>query len=152
MTHDDHAAALRSAGLRVTAPRMAVLDAVSEHDHANAETIAAVVRERLGSVSRQAVYDVLNALSDAELVRRVSDGGRRSLYELPRHDNHHHAVCRRCGHIEDVPCTVGEAPCLHARTEGFAVETADVLFRGLCSSCREADDAQDSGQVDAATA
>ena len=92
MTTTDHASALRGVGLRVTAPRLATLAAVEAHPHSDAETIAQAVREHLGTVSRQAVYDVLNALSDAELLRRVSVGGRSMRYEMHRHDNHHHLV------------------------------------------------------------
>lgn len=134
----DHAAALRAAGLRVTGPRLATLEVVERRPHADAETVAHAVRERLGTVSRQAVYDVLHALTDAELLRRVLVDGRRSRYELHRHDNHHHLVCRRCGRLEDVPCAVGAAPCLIPHDDlGFDVEVADVVYRGLCSTCRE---------------
>lgn len=140
MTIADPAAALRGAGLRVTAPRLATLAAVGAHPHSDAETIARIVREDLGTVSRQAVYDVLNALSDVELLRRVSVGGRSMRYELHRHDNHHHLVCRRCGRLEDVACAVGEAPCLIPHDAlGFDVEIADVVYRGLCADCRAAE-------------
>lgn len=135
----EHTDALRGAGLRVTAPRLAALAAVEAHPHSDAESIARSVREDLGTVSRQAVYDVLNALSDAELVRRVSVGGRSMRYELHRHDNHHHLVCRECGRLEDVPCAIGEAPCLVPHQDhGFDIETADVVYRGVCSDCRDA--------------
>ncbi|ASK65302.1 transcriptional repressor [Brachybacterium avium] len=139
MTTADHTAALRGAGLRVTAPRLATLAAVEAHPHADAEAIAQAVRERLGTVSRQAVYDVLNALSDVELLRRVAVGGRSMQYELHRHDNHHHLVCRECGRLEDVACAVGAAPCLVPHDDlGFDVEIADVVYRGTCSDCRAA--------------
>jgi Fur family transcriptional regulator, stress-responsive regulator len=137
MTTADHTAALRGAGLRVTAPRLATLAAVEAHPHADAESIARSVRESLGTVSRQAVYDVLNALSDAELLRRVSVGGRSMQYELHRHDNHHHLVCRECGRLEDIACAIGEAPCLIPHeTHGFDIEIADVVYRGVCADCR----------------
>ena len=137
MSTTDHTSALRGVGLRVTAPRLATMAAVESHPHADAETIARAVRERLGTVSRQAVYDVLNALSDAELLRRVSVGGRSMQYELHRHDNHHHLVCRECGRLEDVPCAVGEAPCMIPHDDhGFAIEIADVVYRGVCADCR----------------
>jgi Fur family transcriptional regulator, stress-responsive regulator len=137
MSSTDHTAALRGAGLRVTAPRLATLDAVAEHPHADAETIARAVRGRLGTVSRQAVYDVLRALSDAELLRRVSVGSRSMQYELHQHDNHHHLVCRVCGRLEDVPCAIGESPCLVPHDDhGFEIEVADVVYRGVCSDCR----------------
>ena len=93
MSTIEHTSALRSAGLRVTAPRLAALAAVEAHPHSDAEAIAQMVRDNLGTVSRQAVYDVLNALSDAELLRRVAVGGRSMQYEIHRHDNHHHLVC-----------------------------------------------------------
>ncbi|MGO3208962.1 MAG: Fur family transcriptional regulator [Brachybacterium sp.] len=137
MTTTAHTSALRGAGLRVTAPRLATLAAVEANPHADAETIARSVRESLGAVSRQAVYDVLNALSDADLLRRVSVGGRSMQYEMHRHDNHHHLVCRECGRLEDVPCAVGEAPCLTPHnSHGFDIEIADVVYRGVCSECR----------------
>jgi Fe2+ or Zn2+ uptake regulation protein len=149
MPSTDHTSALRGAGLRVTAPRLATLAAVEEHPHADAEAIAQVVRKSLGTVSRQAVYDVLNALSDADLLRRVAVGGRSMQYELHRHDNHHHLVCRRCGRLEDVPCAVGEAPCLIPHEHhGFSIEVADVVYRGVCSDCR----AQDASASDAPAA
>lgn len=130
---------LRRAGLRVTAPRLAVLDVVSGRQHAETDEIAAAVRGRLGSVSTQAVYGVLNALTDAGLLRRVSTGSRNAVrYEVHHHDNHHHLLCRVCGRLEDVACAVGEAPCLEASDDhGFTIEAVDVLFRGVCPSCRE---------------
>lgn len=137
--HPEHGAesALREAGLRVTAPRLATLAVVEERQHADAEEISVAVRDRLGTVSKQAVYDVLHALTDAELVRRVSTGGRSTKFEIHRHDNHHHMVCRHCGRIEDVPCDIGEAPCITPpQDHGFEIEVAEVLFRGTCSACR----------------
>lgn len=131
----DHVGALRTAGLRVTAPRLAALAVIDERPHGDAETIADAVRARLGTVSKQAVYDVLHALTDAGIVRRVPVGERRARYELHR-DNHHHLVCRACGRIEDVPCAVGAAPCLEpSDASGFVIEQADVVYRGLCSAC-----------------
>ncbi len=130
---------LRAAGLRVTAPRLATLAVISERQHSDADAIATAVRDRLGSVSKQAVYDVLNALTAAGLVRRISLDERRARFEMHRHDNHHHLICRSCGRIEDVPCAVGIAPCLSLPDDrGFTVEEADVVYRGLCAECSEA--------------
>lgn len=137
MNNEQHAQALRSAGLRVTAPRIATLSVVSEQPHADADTVWEAVRTRLGSVSRQAVYDVLRALTEAGLTRRVHLDGRGARFEIQSHDNHHHMVCRNCGHFEDIPCVTGSAPCLHPDDTGeFTVEVAEVLYRGLCDDCR----------------
>ncbi|WP_295011850.1 Fur family transcriptional regulator [uncultured Microbacterium sp.] len=134
----DYRRQLRDAGLRVTAPRLVTLEIVAERQHAEADEINAAARERLGDVSMQTTYGVLHALTEAGLIRRLDTSSREAArYEIHRHDNHHHLVCRICGSVEDVPCTRGEAPCLEPFDSGdFLVETADVLFRGVCAACR----------------
>jgi Fe2+ or Zn2+ uptake regulation protein len=127
---------LRGASLRVTRPRVAVLAAVHGHPHADTSSILGVVRERLGEVSPQAVYDVLGALTDAGLVRRIQPPGSAARYESRVGDNHHHVVCRSCGSIADVDCAVGEAPCLTAtESHGYTIDEAEVIYRGLCPDC-----------------
>ncbi|MFD7658576.1 Fur family transcriptional regulator [Actinosynnema sp. NPDC059797] len=128
---------LKDAGLRVTAPRLAVLDWLAEHPHATADQVAEGVRARLGSVSTQAVYDVLNACSGAGLLRRIEPAGHPARYETRTGDNHHHLVCRSCGRTADVDCVHGAAPCLEpSSAEGFAVDEAEILFWGLCPGCQ----------------
>jgi Fur family transcriptional regulator, stress-responsive regulator len=132
----DFADQLRQADLRVTRPRVAVLDAVHAHPHADTDTIFGAVRTGLPEVSRQAVYDVLAALTAAGLVRRIQPSGSVARYEARIGDNHHHVVCRSCGAIEDVDCAVGEAPCLIlSEHNGFAVDEAEVIYWGLCPNC-----------------
>lgn len=127
---------LREAGLRVTRSRVAVLAAVRDHPHAATDSIIGVVRADLGQVSGQAVYDVLRALTDARLVRRIQPAGSLARYESRVGDNHHHVVCRSCGTVTDVDCAVGEAPCLTASDDhGFTVDEADVTYWGLCPDC-----------------
>jgi Fe2+ or Zn2+ uptake regulation protein len=127
---------LRGASLRVTRPRVAVLAAVHEHPHADTQSLVGAVRGQLGDVSQQAVYDVLNALTDAGLVRRIHPPGSVARYESRVGDNHHHVVCRSCGVIADVDCAVGSSPCLTASDDhGFAIDEAEVIYWGLCSDC-----------------
>lgn len=127
---------LRAVSLRVTRPRVAVLGAVSAAPHADADTIIGAVRTELGSVSKQAVYDVLAALVEAGLVRRIEPSGSPARFEARVGDNHHHVVCRNCGNIADVDCAVGEAPCLHAsNSHGFAIDEAEVIYWGTCPDC-----------------
>lgn len=128
---------LRTAGLRVTRPRIAVLDVLREGGHLEVEEITTRVRSRLTSVSTQTVYDVLGALSRAGLARRVEPAGSPARYEARAGDNHHHVVCRGCGAVADVDCVVGAAPCLDPeRTAGFQIDEAEVTFWGLCSDCQ----------------
>ena len=127
---------LRKADLRVTRPRVAVLEAVHSRPHADTDTIFTAVRTELPEVSRQAMYDVLNALTDAGLVRRIQPSGSVARYESRVSDNHHHVVCRSCGTIADVDCAVGDAPCLTAASDhGFVLDEAEVIYWGLCPDC-----------------
>jgi Fur family ferric uptake transcriptional regulator len=132
----DHARTLRAAQLRVTRPRVAVLNAVHEHPHADTDSIIGVVREQLGEVSHQAVYDVLRALTAAGLLRRIQPSGSVARYESRIDDNHHHVVCRSCGAIADVDCAVGFRPCLTADDDhGFEIDEAEVIYWGRCPDC-----------------
>src|SRR5271163_1820450 len=139
----DYAEQLRLADLRVTRPRLAVLEAVHAHPHADTETIFSAVRSGLPEVSRQAVYDVLNALTAVGLVRRIQPLGSVARYESRVDDNHHHVVCRSCGVIADIDCAVGDAPCLipsddDNMLEGFVLDEAEVIYWGLCPDCASA--------------
>ena len=129
---------LRSRGLRVTRPRLAVLEVLdTNHGHLDVEQITAKVRGRLDSVSIQAVYDVLGALSRAGLARRIEPAGSPARVERRAGDNHHHIVCRGCGEIADVDCAVGEAPCLDpSQTHWYEMDEAEVTFWGLCPACQ----------------
>ncbi|WNG90112.1 Fur family transcriptional regulator [Mycobacterium sp. ITM-2016-00317] len=135
----DYSAVLRSAALRVTRPRMAVLHAVGQHPHADTELIIGAARELVPDISRQTVYDALNALAATGLVRRIQPAGSVARYETRVGDNHHHVVCRSCGVIADVDCAVGEAPCLTASDPlGFEVDEAEVIYWGICPDCSTA--------------
>jgi Fur family transcriptional regulator, stress-responsive regulator len=128
---------LRSAGLRVTAARVAILETVRAGDHLDVDTVTSRVRERLGHVSFQAVYEALHAFTAAGLVRRIEPAGSPARFEGRVGDNHHHLVCRACGQVTDVECVVGEAPCLEPANEaGYRVDEADVTFWGYCPECQ----------------
>lgn len=135
----DPVLALRGAGLRVTGPRVATLRVLDASPHVAADEIASAVRRDLGTVSTQAVYDVLRALADAGLVRRIEPAGSSARYETRAGDNHHHLVCRICGAIEDVDCAVDVVPCLTpSERHGYEVDEAEVIYWGTCPACRAA--------------
>jgi Fur family ferric uptake transcriptional regulator len=127
---------LRGAGLRVTAARVALLETVRDGDHLGVEAIASGVRERVGHISLQAVYDALHALTAAGLLRRLEPPGSPARFEGRVGDNHHHLVCRSCGAVTDVDCAVGAAPCLTASGDhGFSIDEAEVIYWGQCPAC-----------------
>lgn len=135
---------LRSVGLRVTRPRVSVLEELAEHPHSSADQVRIGVTRRLGSVSTQAVYDVLHTLTEKRLLREIEPHGSVPLYELAHSDNHHHLLCRACRMVVDVPCVIGSAPCLEPSDDhGFLIDEAEVVFWGLCPDC-----AEDSEDVD----
>jgi Fur family ferric uptake transcriptional regulator len=129
--------ALRERGIRVTAPRLAVLGAVHQFPHADTDTVARAVRDRLGAVSTQAVYDALALFAEVGLVRRIQPAGSAARYETRVDDNHHHVICRRCGVMSDVDCALRPAPCLiPSDPHGIVIDEAEVVYWGLCTSCR----------------
>lgn len=130
---------LRESDLRVTRQRVAVLEAVYAHPHADTDSLISVVRADHGDVSHQAVYDVLRALTTAGLLRRIEPAGSVARYESRVADNHHHVVCRSCGSVEDVDCAIGDAPCLTASDDrGYAIDEAEVVYWGQCPDCSTA--------------
>ncbi|WP_104132775.1 Fur family transcriptional regulator [Cryobacterium sp. M91] len=128
---------IRSAGLKVTAPRLAVLRALTDMPHSNADALFTAVHTDLPGTSLQAVYGVLASLGTAELVRKIEPAGSPALFERRVGDNHHHIVCTRCTVVHDVDCAIGHAPCLTpADTLGFDVRAAEVIYWGLCAQCQ----------------
>ncbi|MFJ5307191.1 Fur family transcriptional regulator [Streptomyces sp. NPDC088350] len=137
--HPTTADELRGAGLRVTAARVALLETVRHGDHLDVEAVASGVRDRVGHISLQAVYDALHALTSAGLIRRIEPAGSPARFEGRVGDNHHHLMCRSCGVVADVDCAVGEAPCLAASDDqGFSIDEAEVIYWGLCPACTAA--------------
>ena len=132
----DFEAQLRAVSLRVTQPRLAVLATLRDHPHIDTDSVFSLVRADLPAVSRQAVYDVLHALTEARLIRRIQPAGTVAHYESRVGDNHHHLVCRSCGGIVDVDCAVGHAPCLTASDDtGYVVDEVEVVYWGTCPEC-----------------
>jgi len=133
---DNFSAALKNAGLQVTAQRLAVHRAVENHPHTMADEVCDRVRSEIGAISRQAVYDALNAMSEHGLIRRIQPAGLAARYEV-RVDNHHHLVCRECGALVDTDCAKGRAPCLDADDDhGYVIDEAEVIYWGSCPDCQ----------------
>jgi len=135
--HDGVDQLLRQHGVQVTTQRLAILRAVSLRPHATADQLTEDVRAKIGSISRQAVYDSLAVLSDKNLIRRIQPAGSSARYEDRVDDNHHHLICRGCDTMFDIDCAVGAAPCLTADDDhGFEINEAEVIYWGQCPRCR----------------
>jgi Fe2+ or Zn2+ uptake regulation protein len=130
--------ALRAHDLRVTAARVAVLDVLEGHSHLTTEEVAQQVRARIGTVSTQATYHVLDTLTSVGLVRRIDPAGSPARYERRVGDNHHHLICRSCGKVADVDCHSEPGPCIEPPSgHGYEVHEAEVVFWGNCRSCQK---------------
>jgi len=135
----DNEALLRHHGLSVTAQRLAVLRALADRPHSTADDLYSLVRDEIGAISRQAVYDVLAVLTDRGVLRRLQPAGSPARYEDRVGDNHHHLICRTCSRMVDVDCAVGDTPCLTASDDsGYEIDEAEVIYWGRCPECLEA--------------
>jgi Fur family ferric uptake transcriptional regulator len=134
--NDDPADTLRKHGVQITAQRMAVLQVVSRRPHCTADEVAEDVRDEIGAISRQAVYDALGILAEKGIIRRIQPAGSPARYEDRVGDNHHHLICRSCGKTVDVDCAAGKTPCLTvADPSGYAIDEAEVIYWGTCPKC-----------------
>ena len=129
---------LRQRGIQVTAQRLAVLRAVAGHPHITADAVAGIVRNEIGAISLQSVYDALGMLVSERLIRRIQPSGSPARFEDRVGDNHHHLICRTCGRVVDIDCAVGAAPCLTPLDDrGYQVDEAEVAYWGRCPDCLE---------------
>jgi Fur family peroxide stress response transcriptional regulator len=125
---------LREHGLRVTLPRLAVLEYLAgSTSHPTAEDVEASVNSLVPTASRASVYNVLHSLADAGLVEELVFDDAVTRYDANL-SPHHHFVCTRCRRVADVDWNA--AARLGARPEGHLVESVSVTFRGLCAECR----------------
>lgn len=128
---------LRRSGLRVTAPRKAVLDVLrSSGEHPTADLVEQAVNRRYPRVSRASVYNVLRSLKRAGLVAELVLDDAVARYDVNL-GPHHHFVCRKCRCVEDVP-SEALVPLPPPSLPGRVVEGASVVLRGLCAACASA--------------
>jgi Fe2+ or Zn2+ uptake regulation protein len=131
----DPAERLRSAGLRATAQRVAIMETLTATGgHRTADEIGAALAGSGLTVPRASLYHALGVLATRGVILVVDAGPGTARYEVAE-DWHHHHVCRSCGAITDVPCVRGRRPCLDAELPGAVVDEAQVVFRGICAAC-----------------
>lgn len=128
---------LREAELRLTPQRFAVLEYLGRAaGHPTADQIASEINRRFPRASRATVYNTLNALRDAGLVREVSHGDAAAARYESNVEPHHHFVCRVCGRLEDVPTESFAAPERVELEGGHEVESFEIVLRGVCAKCK----------------
>ncbi|WP_441249358.1 Fur family transcriptional regulator [Kitasatospora sp. McL0602] len=125
---------LRDVGLRVTGPRMEVLQILTSGEHLDVESITELARVRLGTLTSQAVYEMLRHFMETGLVRKFERPGRPAVFELAG-EPHQHALCSRCGRVANVVTAVPEPPKKGLR--GWLTAETEIVFHGECPDCRK---------------
>lgn len=128
---------LRARGLRVTPQRTLVFRLVRQlgADHPSAESIHVRAVRDMPSLSLRTVYTILDELEEIGAVRSLDVGTGSKRFCVNPH-RHHHLVCRRCGRISDVFLDVGPLEVPPDQRRGFLITDHEVVFRGICASCR----------------
>ena len=139
--HDDQhdlVALLHARGQRVTPQRLVILRELRRRRrHATAEEIHRAVHAELPGMATPTVYATLDLLVELGLARRI-DTGTAALYDA-RLDPHQHALCRRCGRVEDVDGDLSAGALLRAaHAAGFQPQSAELIISGLCAECAAA--------------
>jgi Fur family ferric uptake transcriptional regulator len=131
----DLATALRTRGLRVTAQREQVLDAVARLGHATPEQI----NEAVAEVDLTTVYRTLELLESLGLIRHAHLGHGAPAYR-PAGDDHVHVVCHRCDNVLDAPADLVDALADRlVREQGFVLDRSHFTVFGLCRGCSDAE-------------
>src|SRR5437763_17016723 len=126
---------LHARGQRVTPQRLVILrDLRRRGRHATAEEIHRAVHRELPGTATPTVYATLDLFVRLGLVRRI-DTGTAALYDA-RLDPHQHAVCRRCGRVQDVDGKISAGALMRAaEADGVRPDAAELSISGLCAEC-----------------
>ncbi len=129
---------LRDAGLKVTIPRVKVLELLecSTNSHLSAEEIYHTLHQKGDDIGLATVYRVLTQFENADLVTRHNFEGGHSVFELNTGQHHDHLVCTDCGQVvEFVDETIEERQKKIAKDANFVMTGHSLIIYGLCQSC-----------------
>ena len=132
---------LKKAGLKVTLPRMKILDLMESSSvrHQSAEDIYQALRDEGEEVGLATVYRVLTQFEAAGLVTRHHFEGGQAVFELNREGHHDHIVCVGCGKVEEfVDDLIEEQQAKIAETKGYEITDHSLILYGTCPECQKA--------------
>ncbi len=130
---------LKKAGLKITLPRMKILETLQENpnNHFSAEDIYKIMLQRGEDIGVATIYRVLTQCEQAGLIRRLQFDGGRAVFEATSTDHHDHIICVRCGSVEEFHDeTIERQQQQVAKNAGFTVEDHSMTLYGLCRSCQ----------------
>jgi Fur family ferric uptake transcriptional regulator len=128
---------LRKAGLKVTLPRMKILEILEQatQQHLSAEDIYRVLLDSDEEIGLATIYRVLTQFEGAGLVMRHHFEGGQAVFELDRGKHHDHLICIKCGKIvEFVNASIEEQQKKIAEEAGFKITDHSLIIYGECNS------------------
>ena len=135
---DELTEAFHQRGLKVTPQRQAIFRTLHDHPgHPTAESVYDTVRAEMPTISLRTVYQTLNDLAAMGELRQLSFGPGSARFDPNVEAVHHHLVCRGCGKVRDLAAEFPGLTVSRRAAQGFAVDSAEVVFRGLCDECRD---------------
>jgi Fe2+ or Zn2+ uptake regulation protein len=127
----------RAHGRKITAQRQCIFRALEgDVTHPSAERVHERVRHDMPNVSLKTVYQTLNDLADLGAITVLDVGTGSARFDPNVETTHHHLVCRSCGKVRDLAADFPELTVSRRATQGFEVDSAEVVFRGLCEECK----------------
>ncbi len=127
----------RAHGRKITAQRQCIFRALAgDVTHPTAERVYQQVRLEMPNVSLKTVYQTLNDLAAVGAIAVLDIGTGSARFDPNVETAHHHLVCRSCGKVRDLAADVPALSVSRRAAQGFAVDRAEVVFRGLCDQCR----------------
>jgi Fur family transcriptional regulator, ferric uptake regulator len=137
VSHTSLAEVLRKRGLRLTAQRQLVLEAVYDLGHATPEQVHNAVREVAAGVNITTIYRTLELLEKLGLVTHTHLSHGAPTYHAAGDDQHVHLVCRSCGTVSEVEPGLLDPLVAQLEQRGFLVDVGHVALFGLCKGCGE---------------
>jgi len=130
---------LRKVGLKVTLPRMKILDILEGSDarHQSAEDVYKILLETGEDIGLATVYRVLTQFESAGLVQRHHFEGGHSVFELNQGDHHDHILCVKCGRVDEFVDEIIEQHQKDIATRlGYELTDHCLYMYGICSQCK----------------
>ena len=128
----------RANGRKITAQRQCIFRALEgDVTHPSAERVHQRVLRDMPNVSLKTVYQTLNDLAELGAISVLDVGTGSSRFDPNVESPHHHLVCRSCGKVRDLAADFPGLTVSAPGAQGFVVDSAEVVFRGLCDGCRD---------------
>ena len=131
---------LRNAGLKVTLPRVKILEILERSNprHISAEDMYKALLESGEDIGLATVYRVLTQFETAGLVTRHHFEGGHSVFELNQGAHHDHILCVKCGRVDEfVDAEIESRQKKIASAKGYEMTDHSLYIYGICSSCRK---------------